>query len=121
MIPVQYVFVFIALIAMPIVWTLIEMHRRQRRSWEQIAVRMSPECRLAYSSERSDRCKLAVAVWANSPRVAFRDAGVLMEVADYAERNAADVAPSRLRDFRTAVIELRLAAAGAILRRALLR
>jgi hypothetical protein len=40
-----------------------------------------------------------------------------MEMADYAERNAFDAGSASLQAFRSAALELRFAAAGAVIRR----
>jgi len=49
--------------------------------------------------------------------VAFRDAGVLMEMADYEERNAPGADSARRQDIRIVALKLRLAAARAIIKR----
>jgi len=49
--------------------------------------------------------------------VAFRDAGVLMEMADYEERNAPGADSARRQDIRIVALKLRLAAARAIIQR----
>ncbi len=115
LIPLQIV--LLVLIATVVVWSLVEMHRRQRRSWQEIVVRMSPECRQAWGERSPDRSKGVTAAWIRSPRLAFRDAGVLMEMADYTERNAVTFDPLFLHRFRNTAVRLRLTAARAMVRR----
>jgi hypothetical protein len=73
---------------------------------------MSPDGRRAWNL--SDRFEALDSTWARTPRVAFRDAGVLMEMADYIEHNSTSCDSTRLELVRTAALHLRFAAAGAI-------
>lgn len=56
-----------------------------------------------------------------NPRTAFRDSGVLLEMADYAERNAVSCDLARLEAVRIAAFELRTAATRMMMRKALSR
>jgi hypothetical protein len=99
----------------------IEMHQRNHRSWPAIVARMSPEGRVAWSAMASSQSAVINFPGAKSPWAAFHDAGVLMEMADYAERNATHFDPLHVQAVRTSAIQLRLAAAGAIIRHARFR
>jgi len=97
----------------------VQMHQRNSRSWEAILARMSPACRLAYTSSAPSEALRRH--WAQTPRAAFRDAGALMEMAEYAERNLLGEDPAKLQDIRHAALQLRLASTGAMIRRFSLR
>src|SRR5690348_14032252 len=93
----------------------IEMHRRNHRSWPTIVARMSPECRVAWSATASSQSAAVKFVGAKSAWAALRDDGVLMEMADYEERNAIQPDVVHVQSVRISAIELRFAAAGAII------
>jgi hypothetical protein len=95
----------------------IEMHRRNHRSWPAIVARMSPECRLAWSATASSQPEAVNFLSAKSPWAAFRDAGVMMEMADFAERNAMNLDPVRVQAVRIRAIQLRFAALESMVRR----
>ena len=119
LIPLQIV--LFALVAAAMTGPFVQMHRRQHRSWQAIVVRMSPECSLLWSATDPDQLTLVQASWARSPRKAFRDAGVLMEIVEFAERNAKTSDRAQLQTLRLAALQLRLSAGTAIVRRALFR
>ena len=98
-----------------------QMHLRNHRSWEAISARMSPECRLAWTTTAPARAEALDAIWIKSPWAAFRDAGLLMEMADYAERNSLSEDSARMQTVRASALQLRLAATGAMIRRISLR
>lgn len=83
--------------------------------------RMSPECRSAWTATSSAQAEALNSVWMKTPRAAFRDAGALMEIADYTERNALNFDPARVDIVRTAALHLRLACTGAMIRQISLR
>jgi len=97
------------------VCSFVQMHSRSHRSWEAIVARMSPEGRLAWSATGSAQVEAPNTI---SPRAAFHDAGVLMEMADFAERNAPGYDAARMR---VAALQLRFAAVGAMVSRASFR
>jgi hypothetical protein len=101
--------------------SFLEMHRRNHRSWPAIIDRMSPDNRPAWSLPTTAQPERPVSISINSPWAAFRDAGVLMEMADYAERNGSSFDPGRLQAIRVTAIQLRFAAAGAIIMHARFR
>jgi hypothetical protein len=119
LIPLQII--LFTLIATAMVGSCIEMHRRNHRSWPAIVGRMSPESRGAWGAAESVQPDPVKFLRAKSPWAAFRDAGVLMEMADYAERHAVHPDPVRVHAVRISAIQLRFAAAGAIIRHARLR
>jgi hypothetical protein len=100
---------------------LAQMHRRNSRSWEGMLARMSTECRLQWSATPSAGAEALGAIWTEDPRAAFRDSGVLLEMTDYAERNALSYDSARMEAARTAAFELRAAATRAMIRRISLR
>jgi hypothetical protein len=76
------------------------MHRRNRSSWTSLVSQLHP----AWSAERvriperlADRSRL------------FRDAGILMQMADFAERNGSAIPPATLASLREDAVRLRLA------------
>jgi hypothetical protein len=101
--------------------SFVEMHRRNHRSWPSIVERMSPENRLAWGAAATAKSQQAASISITSPWAVFRDAGVLMEMAYYAERNGTDLDSGRLQALRLNAIQLRFAAAGAIIRQARFR
>jgi hypothetical protein len=96
---------------------LAQMHRRNSRSWEAIVALMSPGCRLQWGAPPSNRAEALGAIWMNDPRAAFRDSGVLLEMADYAERNALAYDQARMEQVRAAGLQLRAAATRAMIGR----
>jgi len=119
LIPVQIGVVL--LIAAYLAGWYFQMYRRNRRLWDELLARMSPECRQGWTLPSPARAQALSAVWVSNPRAAFRDAGVLMEMADYAERNSLVDDPARMQAVRTAALRLRLSAASAMIRRDSLR
>jgi len=94
-----------------LVGTSVEKHRRNRRAWPAIVARMSPECRLQWSPTASTyRSEVIGAVWIRNPHAAYRDSSVMMEMADYAERNAPLSDSTRMQTVRTAAVKLRTVA-----------
>jgi len=109
LIPLQVA--FFILITGVLVGTSVEKHRRNRRSWPAIVDRMSPEAKLQWNTSASvPRPEVMGEVWIGNPRAAFRDSGVMMEMADYAERNAPLSDSTRMQTVRTAAVKLRTVA-----------
>lgn len=106
------------LVATVLVHTSWQMHLRNRRSWSEIEARMSPECRRAWGRGTSDIPESLTSAWAQSPWKMFRDAGAMIEMADYAERNAMEFDRGHLQTVRITAVQLRFAAAGAMLKHA---
>ena len=78
------------------VYTFAEMHRRNHRSWPAIVGRLSNPGALNEGSAPRRRWNI------------FSDAGVLMEMADYAERNAHHSDVASLAVIRINAAQLRL-------------
>jgi hypothetical protein len=106
---------FLLIAAVMVSW-FAKMHRRSHRSWEAIVARMSPECRVRWTGPTFGRAEALGAIWMKYPRTAFRDSGVLLEMVDYAERNALLCDSARLQVVRMAALELRMAATSAMIR-----
>jgi len=106
-------------IAATMVFWFAQMHRGSRRSWEEMLACISPECRAACASGTSAEAEVLASIWTMTPRKAFRDAGLLMQMAEYAERNASPYDPARMQHIGSAALRLRIAAAHAMVRRLL--
>lgn len=113
--------VFLLLTATVMVSSFVDMHRRNHRSWEEIVARLSPEARVVWNAMARKGPDAVVSIAAESPGIAFRNAGVLMEMAGYAERNGLASHSGWLQPVCRAAIELRVAASSAMLRRMSLR
>ena len=119
LIPLQ-VILLLLITALLVLW-FAQMQRRALRSWDGIVARLSPESRTQWNSSRGARAETVGAFWMRNPRAAFRDSGVLLEMADYAERNAVSCDLARLEAVRIAAFELRTAATRMMMRKALSR
>jgi hypothetical protein len=85
-----------------------ELHARNRRSWDEIVSRLSPAWIVAEPLQPGDTAPLAVArVW-----TVFRDAEVMMELADYADRHGRD--SSSGQELRFTALSLRFTALRAL-------
>jgi hypothetical protein len=91
-----------------LIYSRVEMRRRLCRSWQAIASRLSPTC---FHTESTAASLGAMA------RVRYRDAGVMMEIADYAERNARNLDHILIEELRSDALKIRIG----ILRTLLLR
>jgi hypothetical protein len=107
--------VFLLITAVMVNW-FIQMHRRSLRSWRDIVARLSPQCSAGYGAIESGQAEAIGGIWVKLPRVALHDAGVLMEMVEYAERNSITVDPVRLQLVRSTALQLRIAATGAMIR-----
>jgi len=76
------------------------MRRRLCRSWQAIASRLSPACCETATNPSSLR-KI-------EPSVRYRDAGLMMELAEYAERNARNLDPVLIADLRSDALQIRI-------------
>jgi hypothetical protein len=76
------------------------MRRRVCRSWQAISIRLSPACYEITTSSASLR--------PIEPRVSYRDAGVMMECADYAERNAPNLDHVVIAGLRNDALQIRI-------------
>ncbi|MGA8668931.1 MAG: hypothetical protein WB679_03615 [Terracidiphilus sp.] len=94
---------------------IAELHRRNARSWDAMVARLRLNSSKGGSSAdlaaEMDRCFTSEeiakrALTAQGRRAMFREAGVMLEMADYAERNGgAEIAPlvARLRSHALAI------------------
>ena len=94
-----------------------ELHARNRRSWDEIVGRLSPAWKCADLLQPGDTAPLAAArLW-----TVFRDAGVMMELADYAQCHARDFDTNSVQDLRFTALSLRLTVLRALASRISLR
>jgi hypothetical protein len=105
------------LTAFYIVYRWSELRRRNQRSWQQIVSRLSHAWNGAGSLEPGDRTLFSAdGLWA-----VYRDAGVMMELADYACRHGRDFDVSSVEDLRFTALSLRFTVLKALTRRISLR
>jgi len=111
LIPLQFgVFVLISLY---LVYSSVELRRRNQREWPAIVRRLSPAWNAAGSamiSSGPDR------LWAM-----YRDAGALMELADYAERSDPYLDDRAIQELRGDALRIRFNALKAFVTRSSLR
>jgi hypothetical protein len=94
-----------------------ELRRRNRRSWQEIVSRLSPAWNGTVPLEPSDSDPLGAAkLW-----TVYRDAGVMMELADYAQCHGRDFDVSSVRELRFTALSLRFTVLRALVRRISLR
>jgi predicted Ser/Thr protein kinase len=99
LIPLQ--FAVCAAITLYLVHCRVELQRRNQRSWQQIVSRFSPALQSIETARR---------ISATAPRVAFRNAGVMMEIADYAERNSSGLDIAAIEGLRSHALSVRFSA-----------
>lgn len=94
-----------------------DLRRRNRRSWQQIVSRLSLGWSGAILVEAGGNSPLSGAnLW-----TVYRDAGVMMELADYAHRHGRDFDVSSVRELRFTALSLRFTVLRALVRRISLR
>ncbi len=94
-------------------FSVVALHRRNQLSWESLSSRLHPAW-ISGAMPVSSSARVAAdrsARWS-----AFRDAGVLMQMADYADRNGIAVDPSVLASLRSDAIRMRFAVLHAFVR-----
>ena len=92
------------------------LHARNQRTWDEIVGRLSPAWNGAGSVE-ADKLPLATSkLW-----TAYRDAGVIMELADYAHHHGRDFDASSVQELRVTALCLRFTALKALAGRISLR
>jgi len=96
LIPLQIA--LLALTATFMIYCATDQYRRSHRSWQAIVDRLSFARDSAASLD---------SYGAASPWTAFRDAGVMMEMADYAERHGREFDTASLETLRSTAIQLR--------------
>jgi hypothetical protein len=97
------------MIAAYLAFSVAMLHRRNQVSWESLSSRIDRTW-LAPALHSGGSARVA-APGADGPRrwSAFRTAGVLMQMADYADRNGCAVDPSVLAALRADAIRMRVA------------
>lgn len=78
------------------------MRRRLRHSWQVIFCRLSPAWNGAATTAPTLRL--------TNPWVLYRDAGVIMEIADYADQNGRNVDHRLIAELRSDALQLRTTA-----------
>jgi hypothetical protein len=97
---------FLALIATYMIYFVARMLRRSHRTWEAIVSRLSPQFAVGLTLQSSGTGLPG----ASSAWVAFRDAGVLLELVGYVERNAQEYEVQSMHTLRINAIQIRLSA-----------
>jgi len=97
LIPLQ--FATFVVVASYLAYCGIELHRRNRRSWQTILARLSP------AWIKQDQSLLS-----RNPKWLFRDAGVFMEIADYAERHGNGIPLDSIANLRNDALQIRMVA-----------
>ena len=101
-----------AVIATLLTYSAIRLHVQNRRSWDEIVVRLSP----AWTCSSAGPSNADADPW-----VLFRDAGVMAEMAHYAARNARDFDLATIEELRSNAFVMRIIALQALARGALIR
>jgi hypothetical protein len=94
-----------------------ELRRRNERSWQEIVSQLSPAWNGSGPLEPGDNDPSAAA----RPWTVYRDAGIMMELADYAHRHGRDFDVSSVRDLRFTAMYLRFTVLRALVKRISLR
>ena len=89
-----------ALTSFYLIYSRVEMRRRLGRSWHAIATGLSPVC--CETATNASSLRLI------DPWVRYRDAGLMMELADYAELNARTLDHVLIADLRNDALQLRI-------------
>jgi hypothetical protein len=108
---IAFQFAMFTLTAAYLAFSVAALHRRNQVSWESLSSRLHP----ASSISRSARVAVLASDW-STRWSAFRDAGVVMQMADYAERNGLAVDPSELASLRADAIRMRFGVLHAFIR-----
>ena len=104
----------LTLVATFMVLSVTGQYRRSHRSWQAIVSRLSVECDGRTALHASRNINLALA----HPWTAFRDAGVMMEMADYIERHSPEIDAASLQSLRLTAIQMRFLSLRALISRA---
>jgi hypothetical protein len=97
------------MIAAYLAFSAAALHRRNQVSWESLSSRLDPAW-LAPAMPVSESARFAVLATDRAARwSAFRNAGVLMQMADFADRNSSAIDPSVLASLRADAIRMRFA------------
>jgi hypothetical protein len=82
-----------------LVYSCVELRRRNQRSWQAIVSGLSP----AWSAAGSN----VVSSGSNKLWTLYRDAGVMMEIADYAQRNGSNLDNRSIEQLRGDAFRMR--------------
>ena len=92
-----------------LVYSWVELRRRNQRSWPAIVSRLSPAWNAAGN--------YIVSPGSNKLWALYHDAGVLMELADYAERNDRNLDNRSIQELRGDALRMRFSALKAFVTR----
>jgi hypothetical protein len=106
-------YALVSVLAFYLVSRRIALGRRNRQNWDSLVARM-PERTLLIANSLSPEMSV------QDMRNFLKETGLLLEMADYADRNSS-VDPAMLQSFRSDALELRCVALRAILVRTLSR
>jgi hypothetical protein len=110
-------FAVFTLTAAYLAFSAATLHRRNQVSWQSLSSRLQPSW-ISEAMPVSSSARVAVLASDRSARwSAFRDAGILMQMADYADRNGIAVDPSVLASLRADAIRMRFAVLRPFVRR----
>lgn len=105
--PIAFQFAGFTMIATYLAFSVAMLHRRNQLSWQSLSSRIDQ----AWLVPSDGSARVAAPASDRSARwSAFRTAGVLMQMADYADRNGGAVDPSVLASLRADAIRIRVAA-----------
>jgi hypothetical protein len=93
------------------VYFVAEMHRRNHRTWQAIVSRMSPQNAIGVTVQSNG----ATPPGASGAWVAFCDAGVLLELVGYVERNAEEYEVESMQALKNNAIQMRFSALKSLL------
>jgi hypothetical protein len=107
MILIPFQAALMALITAYMVYSAAEQFQRNHRSWQAIVSRLSFDwdAGMAWGSPSLEK-----------PWIAFRDAGIMMEMADYIERHAREFDAAALDSLRATALQLRFQSLRALTR-----
>jgi hypothetical protein len=105
--------VVLALVTTYMGYSVAEQYRRSHRSWQAIVSRLSFKWETGTPLHANN---LSSTTWVH-PWTAFRDAGVMMEMVDYMERNSSQVDTVRPDTLRVVAIRMRFESLKALTRR----
>lgn len=100
------------MVAVYLSYCAVDLRRRNEQSWESLAGRLNPAWNMPGAVNIG-----AMVVSRRKLLAVYREAGVIMAMADFAERNGTASDPSFLAALRADTLQLRLAVLKVIARR----
>ncbi len=102
--------VFATLAAVSLVYWLASHHRRNARSWESLVARLELDrSHVSAASIRAGAEDAPLLVKDREGlRTMYQQAGVMVEIADYAERNGSKMDPTAIAELRRDAIAVRV-------------